>query len=75
MTDLGLGLILYVGRKESRFVDGLRGSVIDLGLVLTSALIGVAVASFLASFPRRKDSAHLTHTRLSPILGHVANGR
>lgn len=31
--------------------------------------------TFLASFLRRKDSAHLTHTRLSPILGHVANGR
>lgn len=40
-----LGLVLYVGRKESSFVDGLRGLVIDLGLVLTSALIGVAVAS------------------------------
>ncbi len=40
-----LGLVLYVGCKESSFVDGLRGLVIDLGLVLTSALIGVAVAS------------------------------
>lgn len=40
-----LGLVLDVSLKESGFVDGLMGFVIDLGLVLTSALIGIAVAS------------------------------